>query len=118
MHLHQFLDILQYMSNYRNNKQERLAARFKVLGHPHRLAILRKLARCRREQRPLGACVAEAGEGLGLAPSTISPHVKELRQAGLITVERRGREVHCQVNEKTVEEAITYLEDLLASGQG
>jgi len=106
------------MSNYRNKKLERLAAQLKVLGHPHRLAILRKLARCRRQQRPLGACVAEAGEGLGLAPSTISHHVKELRQAGLITVERRGRELHCCVDEKTVEEAITYLEDLLASGQG
>jgi ArsR family transcriptional regulator len=106
------------MSNYRNKKQERLAEQFKVLGHPHRLAVLGQLARCRRKQRPLGACVAEAGEGLGLAPSTVSHHVKELRQAGLISVERRGREVHCQVNEKTVEEAIRYLEDLLASGEG
>ena len=105
------------MSNYRKTKEERLAALFKVLGHPHRLAILRKLARCVREQNPLGACVAEAGRGLGLAPSTISHHVKELRQAGLVTVERRGREVHCQVDERTIEEAITYLEDLLASGQ-
>jgi len=105
------------MSNYRNKKQKKLAAQFKVLGHPHRLAILKKLARCVREKGPLAACVAEAGQGLGLAPSTISHHVKELRQAGLITVERRGREVHCQVNEKTIEEAITYLEDLLASKQ-
>ena len=100
------------MSNYRNEEEERLAAQFRVLGHPHRLAILRKLARCVREKGPLGACVAEAGQGLGLAPSTISHHVKELRQAGLVTVERRGREVHCQVNEKTLREAIGYLKGL------
>jgi len=105
------------MSNYRSKKQRRLAAQFKVLGHPHRLAILRRLVHCLRGKGSLGACVAEAGQGLGLAPSTISHHVKELRQAGLITVERRGREVHCQVNEKTIEEAITYLEDLLAQEQ-
>ena len=61
--------------------------------------------------------MAEAGQGLGLAPSTISHHDKELRQAGLVTVERRGREVHCQVNGKTIEEVVTYLEGLLASEQ-
>lgn len=103
------------MSNYRNKKQERLAALFKVLGHPHRLAILKRLVRCVRERNALGACVAEAGRGLGLAPSTISHHLKELRQAGLVTVERRGRELYCRVDEKTFEQAIGYLRDLLVS---
>lgn len=41
------------------------------------------------------ACVGDLGDGLGLAPSTISHHLKELRRAGLIRMERAGRHVEC-----------------------
>jgi len=39
---------------------------------------------------------------LNIAPSTVSHHIKELRQAGIIVVERRGKNIECWVNEEAV----------------
>ncbi len=41
------------------------------------------------------ACLGELGAGLGLAPSTISHHLKELRHASLIHMKRAGQHVEC-----------------------
>jgi ArsR family transcriptional regulator len=35
-------------------------------------------------------------------PSTISHHLKELRQAGLIQMERRGQKMECWIDPNTV----------------
>lgn len=51
----------------------------KALAHPARLAILRTLA-------TRGECVCgEVVDVVGLAQSTVSQHLKVLREAGLIT---------------------------------
>ena len=64
---------------------ERLAAVFKALAHPARLAILRAI---RPRQR---ACCGEIVKALPLAQSTVSQHLQILRDAGLITGEIEGR---------------------------
>lgn len=46
----------------------------------------------------MGTCVADLSSGLGIAPSTVSHHLKELRQSGLITMGRQGRRVERTVN--------------------
>lgn len=46
-------------------------------------------------------------------PSTVSHHIKELRRAGILVVERRGKNIECWVNEQAVED----LRKLLGSGQ-
>lgn len=59
-------------------EQNRLAALARVLGHPARIAILHLLAR-------RGTCVnGSLVEELGLAQATISQHLWELKNAGLI----------------------------------
>lgn len=59
-------------------EQNRIAALAKVLGHPARIAILQYLVK-------KGTCVNGALVGeLGLAQATISQHLWELRNAGLI----------------------------------
>lgn len=42
-------------------------------------------------------CVGDVSADLGIAPSTVSHHIKELVRAGLISTARHGREVHCWV---------------------
>ncbi len=44
-------------------------------------------------------CVCQIGEVLELAPSTVSAHLRELRQAGLTSESKRGRWVHVGLSE-------------------
>ena len=39
-----------------------------------------------------------------LALSTISHHLKELKEAGLIKCEQRGQHIYCTINREKVEE--------------
>lgn len=58
--------------------EQDLAAFAKALAHPARIAILKELAR-------RNTCICgEIVEVLPLAQSTVSQHLKELQQAGLI----------------------------------
>jgi len=88
---------------------EWLADVFKALSHPHRLRIfLRLAASCPAQSRhgqppesPLG--VGDLGEDLDLAPSTLSHHIKELRQAGIIRAARQGQSIRCWVDPEVIE---------------
>src|ERR1700709_2867482 len=59
-------------------EQNRLATMLKALGHPARIAILQHLIKT--DTCICGSLVEE----LGLAQATISQHLKELKNAGLI----------------------------------
>lgn len=64
--------------------ERRLAAMFKALGNPVRLAILKHLSDCRR-------CICgDIVAALPLAQSTVSQHLKVLKEAGLIRGEIEG----------------------------
>ncbi|NIM49484.1 MAG: metalloregulator ArsR/SmtB family transcription factor [Gemmatimonadales bacterium] len=60
---------------------------YKALAHRARLRILAML-------RGGDLCACQITAALGLAPSTISAHVAELRRAGLVTERKDGRWVH------------------------
>jgi len=60
------------------DKQNKLAQMFKALAHPARIAIIQQLIKA-------NACVCgDLVNELGLAQATISQHLKELKNAGLI----------------------------------
>ena len=61
------------------------AAVFKALGDPTRLAIVATIARAGHE-----VCVCDFVDGFGLNQSTISHHLKILKDAGVVTSVRRG----------------------------
>ena len=98
------------MSKIRNMSKPRidigrLAAAFKALGSPHRLRLLVRLVSCcapgtvcSGPEEEVRRCVGDLSGDLDLAPSTISHHLKELRQAGLVRMERRGKNVDCWVD--------------------
>lgn len=59
-------------------KQNKLAGILKALAHPARIAIVQQLLQA--ETCVCGSLV----DGLGLAQSTVSQHLKELKKAGII----------------------------------
>src|SRR3954452_3892110 len=95
--------------------ERRLSGIFKALGDPTRLTIFEKLRRCsgegrgvelgeHGELRPAGSLsVGEVCCRLGGTMSTISHHLKELRLAGLIRTEKRGRWIYCSVDPAALE---------------
>lgn len=80
-----------------NSSEEdvQLAKIFKALGNPTRLAILKHLAGC--QPCMCGDIVAD----LPLAQSTVSQHLRVLREAGLIIGEVNGHAIcYCIDNDK------------------
>ncbi len=100
------------MSKYRNKNIEQYAEMFKALSNPNRLKIFMKLTSCcepgtvtsvNNATGEMGcACVGELGRDLGIVASTISHHIKELRRAGLIRMERRGQKMECWIDPNTL----------------
>lgn len=66
---------------------EPLVDLLKILAHPARLRILALL-------RDGDLCVCQINAVIGLAPSTVSEHLTELRRAGLLAERKDGRWVH------------------------
>jgi len=58
----------------------------KALAHPSRLFIVDELARGER-------CVCELTEMVGADVSTVSKHLSVLKNAGIVTNERRGTQI-------------------------
>jgi ArsR family transcriptional regulator len=90
------------MSKYRTVNIEKLSGMFKALSNPQRLKIFIKLARCCApvdccilDEKGAQRCVGDLGGDLGLAPSTVSHHIKELRLAGLVNIQRKGQKIEC-----------------------
>lgn len=99
--------ILRNMSNIKIDGLETFAGAFKALSNRHRLSIFLRLASCCRPgtkcEPAQRSCVGDIGAELGIAPSTVSHHLKELRQAGLIRTERQGQTVECWVAPEMLE---------------
>lgn len=75
-------------------KENKLAKYAKALAHPARIAILQFL--CKKQ-----ACVCgDIVEELPLSQSTVSQHLKELKEAGLIKGEIEGAKVCYCIDEK------------------
>jgi ArsR family transcriptional regulator len=83
---------------------------FKALSNPHRLQIFNLLTGCCEPgstcstEEAISCCVGELDEQLDIASSTLSHHLKELNQAGLVNMEREGKQVFCSVSPSTLTE--------------
>ena len=93
-------------------KENKLAKYAKALAHPARIAILQYLAKQK-------SCVCgDIVEELPLSQSTVSQHLKELKEAGLIQGEIEGvRTCYC-INDKEWTMAQEWLNKLFDSYKG
>ncbi len=93
-------------------KENKIARYAKALGHPARIAILRLLIK--KQTCVCGDIVDE----LPLSQSTVSQHLKELKEAGLIKGDIDGAKTCYCIDEKSWEEAKNYLGLFLDSFKG
>ncbi len=92
-------------------QQNKLPQIFSSLAGETRIRLLQALNEKALECPNLETCdlserccnVSELAETLGIAVSTTSYHLKELRLAGLIETQRQGKQVYCSVNTDTTE---------------
>jgi ArsR family transcriptional regulator, arsenate/arsenite/antimonite-responsive transcriptional repressor len=96
-----------------NKKQEfsdlnnQIAVFAKALSHPARVAILEKLADCNK-------CICgDIVVVMPLSQSTVSQHLKELKNAGLIAGEVTGKSSCYCINWENLEKEIETLNNLI-----
>jgi ArsR family transcriptional regulator len=66
---------------------EELARRFKALGDPTRVRLLSLIAAHESGE----ACICDLIDPVGLSQPTVSHHMKQLADAGLVTRSQRGK---------------------------
>ena len=72
--------------NKQRSRFEARASVLKALAHPTRLFMIEELAK-------KSYCVCELTEMVGLDISTVSKHLSILKNAGLVSVEKKGKQV-------------------------
>jgi predicted transcriptional regulator len=96
------------MDGYENKEytidNEQLARFAKAMGHPARITILKFLAN-------LASCYfGEIHKELPIAKATVSQHLKELKEAGLIQGEIETPKVKYCINQENWEKAQLFFE--------
>ncbi|RJQ53675.1 MAG: ArsR family transcriptional regulator [Actinobacteria bacterium] len=91
---------------------------FKALSSESRVRILGLLAELRRAKRDVSCCgpdeicVCKITQRVDLAPSTVSHHLHELKDAGLIECRREGKWIYVSLNDEKLAEAESYIAGL------
>ncbi len=94
-------------------KQNAIAA-LAALAQETRLDIFRLLVRTGREGMSPGAIT----EALGVASATLSFHLKELKNAGVVSCEREGRSLIYAPEYRTIDELLRFLTKNCCQGVG
>jgi DNA-binding transcriptional ArsR family regulator len=80
----------------RDKNMKRMSAAFKALSNETRLAVFENIRLCQAQSMPNidnHPSVCNVASNINISLSTISHHMKELRNAGLIDCERRGQTI-------------------------
>ena len=84
-----------------------------ALAHDHRLAVFRLLVQAGEEGRPAGA-IARA---LGIPNSSLSFHLAQLQQGGLVTQRRDGRSLIYVADFAAMASLLGFLTENCCAGQ-
>jgi ArsR family transcriptional regulator, arsenate/arsenite/antimonite-responsive transcriptional repressor len=80
------------------DQAEQLARILKALADPHRIRLLSLIAAHDGSE----ACICELTDPIGLSQPTVSHHMKQLTDAGLVTREQRGKWAYYRIIDDTL----------------
>jgi DNA-binding transcriptional ArsR family regulator len=83
-----------------------------ALAQETRLRIFRLLV----EKGPGGVPAGSVGRALALAPATLSFHLKELANAGLVSARPQGRQIHYSADFSAMGSLVSYLTENCCRG--
>lgn len=95
-------------------KLEIAAHQLESLGSPVRLKIYRALVRAGED----GLACGVLQQKVGVAASTLSHHIRHLREAGLVTQERQATTLLCRASFPAMDRLIGYLSDECCADAG
>ena len=102
-----------YFHENRNMEETDVLKTLGALAQAHRLQIFRSLVVAGREGLTPGALA----ETLGMPGATLSFHLKELLQAGLVSQERKGRHLIYRAAYAHMNAVLAYLTDHCCQGE-
>ena len=82
-----------------------IVTQLSALAQESRLSIFRKLV----EAGPQGLSAGDISSELGIPPPTLSFHLKDLSQAGLVESQRDGRSIVYRASYTSMNQLIDYL---------
>lgn len=83
-----------------------------ALAQEHRLRIFRTLVR----QGPNGLAASEIAEAVGISRTSVSFHLKELEQSGLLRSWREGRNIRYAVHVEGMRQLLQFLTEDCCQG--
>ena len=83
-----------------------------ALAHESRLAIFRALV----VAGPEGMAAGDIAQQVGLSPSSLSFHLKDLSHAGLVTGQQEGRFIYYSANFEAMSELVGFLTENCCAG--
>ena len=91
---------------------QKIADLLKALGEFNRLSLVYELCQCQTPQNAMCLCNC-----CSVDASVVSRHLKVLRQEGIVTLERNGRERTYSLNREYVANSLRILADQIENHQ-
>ncbi len=107
------VDSIRYFDYYGNMEIIQAVRAMSALAQESRLETFRLLVTCGEQGMPAG----QIAEGLDIPPATLSFHLKELSNAGLITQHREGRARVYRLNVEAMRALFGYLMEECCQGR-
>lgn len=104
---------VQYFDNNQNMETKTAVTALAALAQESRLSIFRLLV----QAGPAGLPAGKIGEALGVAPSSLSFHLKELAYADLVSSRQEGRFVIYTANFQAMDELLAFLTENCCGGK-
>lgn len=95
-----------------NHDVQKTAELLKALGEFNRLSLVYKLCECQSPQNAMCLC-----ECCSVDASVVSRHLKTLSQAGILHLEKKGRERTYSLDRKYVAEQLRELADKIETNE-